>query len=126
MAVRPKLISLSAVVAALLFAAPLTTSAQPAARVPSVGSLSTGLGTATSSLAGDLAALGYVEGKTIILHLRYSERRVERLPALAVELVQLNVDVIVACAAGGSDHCAMSAHHHAPAVRALAMLAPGR
>lgn len=73
MAVRPKLITVTAVVATLLFAAPLPTSGQPAARVPSVGSLSTGLSIATSSLSGDLAALGYVEGKTIILQLRYSE-----------------------------------------------------
>ena len=96
MAVRPKLIMVTAVVAVLLFAAPLPTSGQPAARVPSVGPLSTGPSTGTSSLSGDLAALGYVEGKTIILQLRYSEGRVERLPALAAELVQLNVDVIVA------------------------------
>jgi len=96
MAVRPPLITLTAVGAAFLFGAPLTTSGQPAARVPSVGSLSTGLSTGTSSLSGDLAALGYVEGKTIILQLRYSEGRVERLPALAAELVQLDVDVIVA------------------------------
>jgi putative ABC transport system substrate-binding protein len=43
-----------------------------------------------------LADLGYVEGKTIILELRYADGQVDRLPALAAELVQLNVDVIVA------------------------------
>ncbi len=79
----------------LLLAAPLTTSGQPAARVPHVGSLSTG-SPGTFPLSGDLASLGYVEGKTIILQLRFAEGRVDRLPALAAELVQLNVDVIVA------------------------------
>ncbi len=90
------LIRLTTVTAVLFFAAPLTTWGQPAARVPHVGSLSTGLSTGTSPLSGDLAALGYVEGKTVILQLRYAEGRVDRLPALAAELVQLNVDVIVA------------------------------
>lgn len=95
MVMRPKLITLT--VASVLFcAAPLIASAQPAVRVPSVGALYTGLSTGTSSLSGDLAALGYVEGKTIILQLRYSEGRVDRLPALAAELVRMNVDVIVA------------------------------
>ena len=95
MAVRSTLIRLTTVAAVLFFAAPLTTSGQPAARVPRVGSLSTGMSTGTSALSGPLAALGYVEGKTLILQLRYGEGRVDRLPALAAELVQLNVDVIV-------------------------------
>jgi putative ABC transport system substrate-binding protein len=79
-----------------LVATPMTAATQPAARVPSVGSLSTGLSTGTSSLQGDLSALGHVEGKTFILYQRFAEGRTERLPALAAELVQLNVDVIVA------------------------------
>jgi len=96
MAVRSTLIRLTTVAAVLFFAAPLTASGQPPARVPHVGSLSTGMNTGTSVLSGPLAALGYVEGKTIILQLRYAEGQVDRLPALAAELVQLNVDVIVA------------------------------
>src|SRR5262245_28465630 len=79
-----------------LLAVPLNTWGQPAAKIPSVGSLATGLNTGTSPLSGNLAALGYVEGKTIILEHRYAQSRVDRLPALAAELVQLNVDVIVA------------------------------
>jgi putative ABC transport system substrate-binding protein len=42
-----------------------------------------------------LADLGYVEGKTIILEVRHADGQVDRLPALAAELVQLNVEVIV-------------------------------
>jgi putative tryptophan/tyrosine transport system substrate-binding protein len=45
-----------------------------------------------------LRELGYVEGKTFVLELRYGEARAERLPELARELVGLNVDVIVAAA----------------------------
>jgi putative tryptophan/tyrosine transport system substrate-binding protein len=43
-----------------------------------------------------LRELGYVEGKTVVLELRYGEARAERLPELARELVSLKVDVIVA------------------------------
>jgi putative tryptophan/tyrosine transport system substrate-binding protein len=45
-----------------------------------------------------LRELGYVEGKTFVLELRYGEARTERLPELARELVGLKVDVIVAAA----------------------------
>lgn len=42
-----------------------------------------------------LRELGYVEGKNIIIEYRYADRKVDRLPALATELVRTNVDVIV-------------------------------
>jgi putative ABC transport system substrate-binding protein len=44
----------------------------------------------------ELRELGYVEGKNLVLELRYAEDRSERLPGLADELVRLKVDVIVA------------------------------
>jgi putative ABC transport system substrate-binding protein len=39
--------------------------------------------------------LGQVEGKTFVLEMRYAEGRVDRLPALAGELVRLNAAIIV-------------------------------
>jgi putative ABC transport system substrate-binding protein len=42
-----------------------------------------------------LRELGYVEGKTVVLELRYGEGRAERISELARELVGLKVDVIV-------------------------------
>ena len=42
-----------------------------------------------------LRALGYVEGKNIVIEWRSSEGKADRLPALAAELVRLKVDVIV-------------------------------
>jgi putative ABC transport system substrate-binding protein len=85
-------------VAGGLLAAPLAAEGQQAGKVWRVGSLSTGVSTGSSTrrlLSEGLQALGYVEG-SFILELRYAEARVDRLPALAAELVQLNVDVIVA------------------------------
>jgi ABC-type uncharacterized transport system substrate-binding protein len=46
-----------------------------------------------------LRDLGYVDGRNLAVERRYADGRVERLPALAAELVQRRVDVIVA---GGS------------------------
>jgi len=43
-----------------------------------------------------LRELGYVEGQTIVLELRWAEGRLERLPELVAELVGLKVDVLVA------------------------------
>ena len=46
-----------------------------------------------------LRELSYVEGKNIVIETRYAEGKLDRLPALAAELVRLKVDIIVT--AGG-------------------------
>ena len=43
-----------------------------------------------------LANLGWIEGKNVIVELRYAENKLERLPELAAELIRLKPDVIVA------------------------------
>jgi putative ABC transport system substrate-binding protein len=43
-----------------------------------------------------MAELGYVEGKNVVIEWRFADGAYERLPALATDLVRLNVDVIVA------------------------------
>src|SRR6516165_8323522 len=42
-----------------------------------------------------LRALGYIERQNIVYEARFAEGKMERLSALAAELVQLKVDVIV-------------------------------
>src|SRR5262245_32015768 len=42
-----------------------------------------------------LGELGYVEGRTVVLDLRWAKDRVDLLPGLAADLVRSNVDVIV-------------------------------
>lgn len=43
-----------------------------------------------------LAELGWVEGKNVVFEYRFADNRLDQLPAFAAELVQLNVDIIVA------------------------------
>lgn len=54
-----------------------------------------------------LSELGHIESKTITIIERYAEGRLERLPELARELVELKVDVIVA---GGGIAPSIAAH----------------
>src|SRR5262250_137927 len=80
-----------------LLAVASSASGQPSTRLPLVGSLSSGAPNPNgpSILTEPLAALGQVEGKTFVLETRYAEGRVDRLSALAGELVRLNAAVIV-------------------------------
>jgi putative ABC transport system substrate-binding protein len=42
-----------------------------------------------------LRELGWIEGQNILIEYRYADGKIDRLAAMAAELVQLNVDVIV-------------------------------
>jgi putative ABC transport system substrate-binding protein len=42
-----------------------------------------------------LRDLGYTEGKNILIEYRYVEEKVDRIPSLVAELVQLKVDILV-------------------------------
>ena len=80
-----------------LNAAPLNAEAQETAKVYRVGSLSPAGNPALEGVFLDaMRRLGYVEGKNLIVERRYADNQLERLPALAAELVSLKVDVILA------------------------------
>jgi putative tryptophan/tyrosine transport system substrate-binding protein len=77
---------------------PLAASAQQS-KTARIGALYIGTTDAESfkkELRGGLRELGYVEGQNIAFEFRSAEGRLDRLPELAVELVALKVDVIVA------------------------------
>jgi putative ABC transport system substrate-binding protein len=88
---------------------------QRATGVPRIGYLSSNLTGSPSMTEGfhqGLRDLGYVEGRNIAIEIRDANGKLERLPALAAELVTLKVDVIVVGGTSG----ALAAQHATRAV----------
>ncbi len=87
---------LAGLIALAIMSAPLAAEAQPAGTPTRIGVLCLipCQGRAVDAFRRALQELGYVEGRTIVLEYRDAEWKVERLPALAAELVQSKVDVI--------------------------------
>ena len=80
-----------------LGAAPFAAEAQQAAKIARIGYLA--LNPAANphlheAFRQGLRDLGYVEGRNVVIEYRDAEGKVERVPALAAELVPLKVDVI--------------------------------
>jgi putative tryptophan/tyrosine transport system substrate-binding protein len=84
-------------VAGGLLAAPLAAGAQQAGKVYRIGYLSDRLGPGAfeEAFLRGLRELGYVQGRNIMIEYRWAEGKVERLSALAAELISLQVDMIV-------------------------------
>jgi putative tryptophan/tyrosine transport system substrate-binding protein len=91
------------VVALGIFTAPVISTAQEPATIPRLGVLSPASpgNLALDAFQQGLRALGYVEGQTILLEYRHADEQLDRLPALAAELVQLKPDVIFTYAMPG-------------------------
>ena len=83
----------------MLIALSLSAEAQQPAKIPRIGYLTASALSAQSArieaFRQGLRELGYVEGKNIVIEWRSAEGKLDRLPALAAELVRLKVDVIV-------------------------------
>ena len=96
----------TAVLAATLLGAPGRAFPQKSAKLPRIGVVvsATPPHPFADAFRRGLRPLGYVEGENIAIEWRYTEGQSDRAAALARELVQLGVDVIVA--------------HFTPAVRA--------
>ena len=78
---------------------PVAAEAQQAAKVARIGYLAANLAASPhlhEAFLQGLRDLGYVEGRNVVIEYRDAEGKLERLPALAAELVALKVDVIVA------------------------------
>jgi len=89
---------LSAIVVALTVCGAVATAQQPT-KIPRLGYLAGAPVSANAprreAFRQDLRELGHVEGKNIIIEYRSADGKLERLPALAAELVRLKVDIIV-------------------------------
>jgi ABC-type uncharacterized transport system substrate-binding protein len=84
---------------AMLLALCLSAEAQQPAKIPRIGFLGVpprfAISERIEAFRQGLRDLGYVEGKNIGIEWRYAEGKLDRLPALAAELVRLKTDVIV-------------------------------
>ena len=82
--------------AALLFFC-VPTQAQQRKSMPKIGWLSalTSSNAGQEEIIGVLRELGYVKGKNIDFEFRYAANRLDRLPALAGELVAHHVDLLI-------------------------------
>ena len=93
---------LSILFVVVLLAVAVIAKAQPPTKIPRIGYLSTiSLSTSPARIEAFLQGLrdlGYMEGKNIVIEYRFAEGKLDRLPALAAELVRLKVDVIVTTA----------------------------
>ena len=88
------------ILSAILFALCLPAEAQQPGKVPRIGFLpssgdANNPGIQVTAFQQGLRDLGYIEGKNILVEYRYVEGKVDRIPSLVAELVQLKVDVLV-------------------------------
>ena len=94
--------SILKLVGAVVLALPLTGRTQQPRRVRRIGYLSGGSATSTGSQRGAqqlrdaLLRKGYEEGANLVIEKRFAEGKAEQLPALAEELLRLNVELIIA------------------------------
>jgi len=91
--------ALAAAVLLGLLAVPLAARAQPAGKPSRVGVLSGGSAVANpqiQALREGLQALGWVEGRNLVIEARFADGHMDRLASLAADLVRLDVQVIVA------------------------------
>ena len=74
--------------------------AQQTGKIPRIGyldnSTASGIAVLLEAFRQELSKLGWIEGKNITIEYRFAERKPERLPELAADLVRLKVDLIVA------------------------------
>ena len=99
MIVRRRVVIALGVVA---FAAPLAVFAQQQSAIPRIGFFYLGTREAAfdsgryQAFVQGMRDLGYVEGRNVIIESRFADSKSERVKALAAELAQLKVDIIVA------------------------------
>ena len=86
----------------IVFALGSVTEAQPQKKVPRIGFLAANRTPRTEAFRQGLRDLGYFEDKNIVVEYRFAEGSLYRLPALAGELVRLDVEAIVTAGAAAT------------------------
>src|SRR5206468_2671687 len=83
----------------LLLALGFSAQAQQPKKVPRIGFVTSGDSSTPSpnleAFRQGLRNLGYIEGKNFVIEYRGAEGKLDRIPGLVAELVQLKVDVLV-------------------------------
>jgi len=110
----------SILVVVVLLALGVTSEAQQPKKVPRIGYLSSS-DPASESIRSEpiraaLRERGYIEGQNIAIEYRYAERKVDRAPELAAELMRLKVDIIVVAAGPPAIRAAKNATKTIPIV----------
>src|SRR5262245_39336488 len=87
----------------LLLALSVSAEAQQSKKIPRIGFLAVSgdpntPGPWVEAFRQGLRDLGYTEGKNVLVEYRYIEGKLDRIPSLVSELVQLKVDVLVVVA----------------------------
>jgi putative tryptophan/tyrosine transport system substrate-binding protein len=97
--IKPRVKFFALALGILLLALCFPAEAQQATKVPRIGFLVASnpfaVSTRVHAFRQQLRELGYVEGENFVIEFRYAEGNLNRVPALAAELVRLKVDVIV-------------------------------
>jgi putative ABC transport system substrate-binding protein len=96
--------------------------AQQPKQIPRIGILTGASVSATplfEAFRRGLKDLGYEEGRNIALDFRFAKGQFDRFPALAAELVQLNVDVIITDGGNTAPSAARNATRSIPIVMAV-------
>jgi putative ABC transport system substrate-binding protein len=120
---RLSAVGLIVILALSLLTVPRVAPAQPAGKLPRIGVLEPGLppwdpGRGGARFRQGLRDLGYIEGQTITLEVRWAENHPERYPALVAELVRLPVDIIIA----GDTAAALAAKHATSTIPIVAVM----
>ncbi len=102
---------------------------QPAGRVYRVGYLSLGSGERSYSIKAfeeGLRDLGYGVGGNVVIEYRFADGAMERLPALAADLVRPGVDIIVSGGTNPITAAAMKATTTIPIVMVVGVVGQHR
>src|SRR5262245_25931870 len=101
---------------------PLSARAQQSGKLPTIGFLASGTpatnGQWVAAFAQRMRELGWADGRTVVLEVRWADGRPERFAQIAAEFIRMKVDAIVS--GGGSAYTLKEATQIIPIIFAAA------